>query len=918
MDFPAKRARTARRSLWDEDDDAEANDDELTLSASQFDARQHPMYQLEKKRAKSAFKLKSRFEDIFEKYSKDFDGVGDEIDLRTGEVVVNNGHLQSLEDEDLNKSEDEEEDEEEALGVKRKDKIEHSDENRPSRLVSHSRNGSFLPGGAWLHADAPPSMFDSHSPLFPGNGASDPAWQIPELQLPPRQNIHGSGSPFDQSYQSSFGAASFGMGFGAWGTLGQPYRRFTAAKDIGPRAEVDSDVLEHISGAVTDDSGEEDALCSEIANPSVSIPRSRTMKRFEAVTAPFAGLNEAVQDRESAEESQPTRRPVGRPRKKLEQGSHNTMPAETLSPKLLPTSLPSDAANNTVLPLRPISMPNTSAIAEVCAGEQALLIDDSSLLIDDSSDSQGRRSARVRKPIEHYSQINWTRTGDQASQILTPPPDENTRQTLPQSSPLRPNDQPTERLAVEFSSSSQNRRPEVIEDDEEYTRNSSPANIGADDPKPSKATQNLEESGLSIIENETDGAQLSNSVFDVSKDMLEKSVERSGLLLDADGRGTNTAGTTLETLPFVEEDVEGDTEESVSKSAQLPQHDEVVLDSDNTPDNLQPHTYYPEPNEECGESHHGDESIELGEPIVCDSDPLRNINGDTEDIDAARQLHTEALEATATYSDLGGEDMSSPSRSLATEPVSPPFKFVDDPGTNPSPELLQQSLGHSPHHDSPAKRNRKPDSEAPFTQSPTRPGRRPAKRTSPSKLQPSTPKKTRTLASLIPNSSDDDDEDELSILSSSVPTTPTSNSLLRVSFVRGASQISSDTPAALQSRQNSALFSTPRHSTHGSTRIESRQGSPVLPRMPATDTTAVRFGLKRKRPATTTSLAQSSPLARTVLLRTPQKDTARKSSRSIQTSSPMDDRDRTTGGTARRCGEDGFACHRDFCFTCCQ
>ncbi|KAI1618462.1 hypothetical protein EDD36DRAFT_32226 [Exophiala viscosa] len=37
--------------------------------------------------------LKSRFESIFEKYSRDFTGVGDEINLWTGEIEVNNGHL---------------------------------------------------------------------------------------------------------------------------------------------------------------------------------------------------------------------------------------------------------------------------------------------------------------------------------------------------------------------------------------------------------------------------------------------------------------------------------------------------------------------------------------------------------------------------------------------------------------------------------------------------------------------------------------------------------------------------------------------------------------------------------------------------------------------------------------------------------
>ncbi|PGH16385.1 hypothetical protein AJ80_05235 [Polytolypa hystricis UAMH7299] len=44
-------------------------------------------------------KLKSRFEAIFEKYGKDFSSVGDEIDLATGNIVVNNGHIQKMRDE---------------------------------------------------------------------------------------------------------------------------------------------------------------------------------------------------------------------------------------------------------------------------------------------------------------------------------------------------------------------------------------------------------------------------------------------------------------------------------------------------------------------------------------------------------------------------------------------------------------------------------------------------------------------------------------------------------------------------------------------------------------------------------------------------------------------------------------------------
>ena len=54
---------------------------------------------LQKRRVRNDLQLKSRFESIFEKYSKDFEGIGDEIDMRTGEIVVNNGHILGMTNE---------------------------------------------------------------------------------------------------------------------------------------------------------------------------------------------------------------------------------------------------------------------------------------------------------------------------------------------------------------------------------------------------------------------------------------------------------------------------------------------------------------------------------------------------------------------------------------------------------------------------------------------------------------------------------------------------------------------------------------------------------------------------------------------------------------------------------------------------
>ena len=58
-----------------------------------------PDADLQQRRAQLDYKLKSTFEAIFEKYGKDFDGIGDEIDLATGDIVVNNGHLLDMENE---------------------------------------------------------------------------------------------------------------------------------------------------------------------------------------------------------------------------------------------------------------------------------------------------------------------------------------------------------------------------------------------------------------------------------------------------------------------------------------------------------------------------------------------------------------------------------------------------------------------------------------------------------------------------------------------------------------------------------------------------------------------------------------------------------------------------------------------------
>lgn len=56
-------------------------------------------WDLQEARARNDSNLKSIFEGIFAKYGQDFTEVGDEIDLETGDIVVDNGHLLGLQEE---------------------------------------------------------------------------------------------------------------------------------------------------------------------------------------------------------------------------------------------------------------------------------------------------------------------------------------------------------------------------------------------------------------------------------------------------------------------------------------------------------------------------------------------------------------------------------------------------------------------------------------------------------------------------------------------------------------------------------------------------------------------------------------------------------------------------------------------------
>ena len=92
MEPPSKRRRVQQNALEQSDDD----DDELSYRPEEASAQKTPTARYEKRRERASNKLQSTFEDIFAKYGRDFDGVGDEVDMMTGRVIVDNGHLTKM------------------------------------------------------------------------------------------------------------------------------------------------------------------------------------------------------------------------------------------------------------------------------------------------------------------------------------------------------------------------------------------------------------------------------------------------------------------------------------------------------------------------------------------------------------------------------------------------------------------------------------------------------------------------------------------------------------------------------------------------------------------------------------------------------------------------------------------------------
>lgn len=150
-------------------------------------------FDLGEARAHNNLKLKSRFESIFEKYGKDFSSMGDEIDLKTGAIIVDNGHLQEMQNEqDIGRGADDPEPDDSGSPGEQEDSSRAINDEEPSLPPNELHIEHSDPQASDSEADDPLS---SHSQVNPAqetavnleNKASQSNHEFPENSGPPER-----------------------------------------------------------------------------------------------------------------------------------------------------------------------------------------------------------------------------------------------------------------------------------------------------------------------------------------------------------------------------------------------------------------------------------------------------------------------------------------------------------------------------------------------------------------------------------------------------------------------------------------------------------------------------------------------------------------------------------------------------------
>ncbi|MCJ1228411.1 hypothetical protein MMC12_005072 [Toensbergia leucococca] len=157
-----------------------------------------PEAELDGLRMRNDLRLKTAFESIFDKYSKDFSQVGDEIDMNTGEIVVDNGHVLGMTDEnDLGDYDDSTETDDDTLSIG--DELASLDQNLEEEDMRAHFEGEEHVLGSPESENSCNSEDDADSLM----GEIPSEYPIPNGNLTDKHVISAYQSPLDSSYATN-------------------------------------------------------------------------------------------------------------------------------------------------------------------------------------------------------------------------------------------------------------------------------------------------------------------------------------------------------------------------------------------------------------------------------------------------------------------------------------------------------------------------------------------------------------------------------------------------------------------------------------------------------------------------------------------------------------------------------------------
>ncbi|KAI1656880.1 hypothetical protein F4813DRAFT_362161 [Daldinia decipiens] len=946
MEPPSKRPRLGL-APYDDDDDDEANIDELSMSPTQFDARQDPLYQLDKGRAKAATRLKSAFERIFEKYGRDFTGVGDEIDLETGEVIVNNGHLLSLDDEkDRNREGSVLSNEDEGI-MKGKDirPIEDTGSKSliptkpaihgPSPGLHTGPNQHIMPGefnhqllypGMQLDPFGSPDPFMFGPPMF-GSSSVDPLWQSPELPLPIYQDRFGFvGQSMGYHNQLGYGPSIAPGGYNN-GFLGPPFHH-QIPKKVSHTKTTGRKILPHPTSA-TNDSDEDDILLGDNTQEIAKITTTEKNKSSPLASATKKPKQTGRKDTKVCSEAV------------AEQASHTLQKSRHRRPRKVAAPIEQPCPNTKI-----ISPPPSSEKESTVVEQRAEKLGQIEVLIRAMRPSDvHKKSSRSRKQIDSHGQMAKTksRQGSTTTDLSNSPEDVAFRDSDPS---LRV-DEHEEHTEFDIPQHGEVIEPTTSEGLKEAIDRQ--VDITTPDEESHDSELLVGHEDTSNNENEIEVADLPCS-FDNSGEIVplfsNNEIDTIVMEIPTDSKILPLGEPTSPSGYFNEENVL-DNPQDLDQTAN-PDDREVDLESsdmENTNCAVETASYDLMSNEiqdtpiEAQEVNLAQDNSREATPslpaAIEPEETAAQVPDIAQEVIQPLSSPTLELELPSDYAIIQPDsieqdtDQPRPHEEEEAIPLPTPEPAIPSPRQISPPaetsELVLRPLPVQSEQSKEADRTDVPNLLKNLPSSSTQPTSRitapstPKKRSktsaalgnaSSSQRTPSTRRK-RALTSLVPDDPDQDD-DELSVLSSSITTSPF--------ITRPDRNIITMTP------RHPRDSSSPRKSNHrhdflmgSSTYTPRRISKHAAP--PATDSRAFR-GTKRRFMASS-PVAQSSPLARTVvnvdsvsiLTSTPSRRAKTRGGPSVMLeSSPV----RTPGGSARRCGEDGFVCDRDFCFTCCK